>query len=107
MVEEQTPTQGAPAPSKGDQASGRAIGALVIGIVGFLFCQPLGIAAFIMGGREKKAIEAGQAPQAGLGIATAGWILGIIDIVLTIIGLIFGVIFLILIVTGATLNLNM
>ena len=52
MADEQQPTSppqqttGPPAP---ETASSQAVIALVLGIVGFIFCQPIGIAAWILG----------------------------------------------------------
>ena len=65
----------APAP---ESASGKSVTALVLGIVGIVLCTPVAIAAWIVGHQERTDISAGRSPQAGLGMATAGWILGII-----------------------------
>ena len=103
MADEQQPTSppqqttGPPAP---ETASSQAVIALVLGIVGFIFCQPIGIAAWIIGAKERKAIERGESPEAGMGLATAGWILGIIDTVLTILGVLAAIAFFILIILG-------
>ena len=104
MADEQQPTSppgqttGSPAP---ESASSQAVIALVLGIVGLLFCQPIGIAAWIIGAKERKAIERGESPEAGMGLATAGWILGIIDTVLTILVFIGLIIFFVLIIIGS------
>ncbi|MFH0799228.1 MAG: DUF4190 domain-containing protein [Pseudomonadota bacterium] len=69
-----------PAPS----ASGRAIAALILGILSLLCMGFLsGIPAIILGSMELKAIKAGHAPQAGEGVARVGYILGIVGTVLT------------------------
>lgn len=101
MGDEQNTGQGQTPAANTEQTSSRAIIALVLGIVGFFFCQPLGIAAWIMGGRERKAIAAGQAPQSGMGLATAAWIIGIIDTILLIVGIVVAVVVIILSIVAA------
>ena len=53
MADEQQPTpppqQQTTRPPAPESASSQAIIALVLGIVGFIFCQPIGIAAWILG----------------------------------------------------------
>ncbi len=86
-------------------ASTNAILALVFGIIGFIAFPPLGIAAWILGAREKATIARGQSSEAGKGIATAGWILGIVDTVLLIIGILIAILVIALALGGA-LNLK-
>ena len=99
MVDEQKPTSppqqttGTPVP---ESPSTQAIIALVLGIVG-LFCNPFGIAAWIIGQKERNAIKRGESPESGLGLATAGWILGIVDTVLLIISVLAAIVFAILV----------
>lgn len=79
-----------PPPASG-QASSRATLALILGIVGIVLCPPVAVAAWIIGVQERRAIAAGQSPQAGQGMATAGWVMGIIGtIILILIVLIVG-----------------
>lgn len=75
-----TPTPTPPAAG----ASGRAIAALILGILS-LVCMGFltGVPAIILGSMELKAIRANQAPLAGEGVAKVGYILGIIGTVLT------------------------
>ena len=107
MADEQQPTPppqqttGPPAP---ESASSQAIIALVLGIVGFLFCTPLGIAAWIIGAKERKAIQQGESPEAGMGLATAGWIIGIVDTVILIIVVLVIILILVLGLGGAILG---
>ncbi|HDZ86460.1 hypothetical protein LCGC14_1750490 [marine sediment metagenome] len=95
MADEQQPTSppqqttGTPAP---ESASTQAITALILGIVGLVFCQLIGIAAWIIGAKERNAIKRGESPEAGMGLATAGWILGIIDTALIVIFLFVGIV---------------
>ncbi len=89
MADEQKPTtppqQQTGSTPPPEPASSQAIIALVLGIVGFLFCTPLGIAAWIIGQKERAAIKRGESPEAGMGLATAGWIIGIVDTVIFIV----------------------
>ncbi len=107
MADEQQPasppqqTTGTPAP---ESASSQAIIALVLGIVGFLFCTPLGIAAWIIGAKERKAIQRGESPEAGMGLATAGWIIGIVDTVIFIVVIVIVILVLLLGLGGAILG---
>ncbi len=104
MADEQKPTEKESATATPQQqpegASSRSIVALVLGLIGFFFCQPVGIAAWIIGSRERDAIASGESPKAGMGMATAGWILGIIDTVIFILSIIGVIIIIILAFTG-------
>lgn len=65
-------------------ASGRAVAALVLGILSIICMGFLaGIPAIILGTMELKAIKAGGAPVAGESAAKVGYILGIIGTVLS------------------------
>ena len=84
-----TPASPPPQPSLDDlpKASGRATAAFVLGVLGLLgtICLitfPAAIPAWILGHMERRDIRNGQAPVIGYGMATAGWILGIIGSVL-------------------------
>lgn len=73
-----------PPPPAGAGASGRAVAALILGILS-LVCMGFlaGVPAIILGSMELKAIRRGEAPAAGEGVAKVGYILGIIGTVLT------------------------
>lgn len=64
---------------------------LVLGILGIILCQPLGIAAWIMGNGDLKEIAAGTMDPAGKDLTNIGRILGIIATVFLIIGLVLAV----------------
>ncbi|MBI4367094.1 MAG: DUF4190 domain-containing protein [Deltaproteobacteria bacterium] len=65
-------------------ASGKAIAALVLGIVSLICCGFLtGIPAIFVGRSELNAIREGRSPAAGESVAKIGYILGIIGTVLT------------------------
>ena len=59
----------------------QATTALILGIVGLALCPFVGIAGFVMGGRVRREIDAAPDQWGGRGLATAGWVLGIISIV--------------------------
>lgn len=73
-----------PARPPAEQASGRAIAALILGILS-LVCMGFvtGIPAIILGRMELNAIKEGKAVCAGEGVAKVGYILGIVGTVLT------------------------
>jgi|SRR6478752_4349489 hypothetical protein len=70
----------------------QAVAALVLGVVGLVICSYVGIAAFIVGGRARKEILAQPQRYSGLGTATAGWVMGIVGIVLAVLTTLFFVI---------------
>ena len=55
---------------------------LVLGILGIVFCFPLGIAAWVMGKRDLKEMDAGTMDPSGRGNTNAGRICGIIGTLL-------------------------
>jgi len=64
---------------------------LVLGILGLVACQPLGIVAWVMGNNDLKEIDAGQMDPTGRGTTQAGKICGMIAtilMILTIVGVI-------------------
>ena len=68
---------------------------LVLGILSLVVCQPLGIAAWVMGNGDLKLMDAWQMDSTGRSITNAGRICGMIGTILLILGvlgmiLIFG-----------------
>jgi hypothetical protein len=60
------------------KASGRSIAAMLMSLVGMLFCfSPFTIAGMILGKSEMNAIHNGQGSQAGLGFAKTGFFVGL------------------------------
>ena len=88
---------GAPPPGYGPPAGGnnkKSIWALVLGILSLVCCGLFaGIPAIILGKQAQKEIDASGGLQTGRGMATAGFVLGIISIV-------FSIIYIILSLTG-------
>ncbi len=62
----------------------QAIIAMVLGILGLAVCPLIGIAALILGNKARKEIDASPGRFSGRGMATAGFVLGIISIVVTV-----------------------
>ena len=69
---------------------------LVLGILGLLVCQLLGIAAWVMGKQDLAEMDAGVMDPEGRQLTNIGKILGIISVVLMVIGLLFFVLTLVL-----------
>jgi hypothetical protein len=75
--------QTAPPPPMPDKASGMAITALVLGILGFCCCGIFaGIPALIVGFLENGKINRGESSPKGKAFAVAGIILGVISLIL-------------------------
>lgn len=80
----------------------QATTALVLGILGIVFCGVLAPFAWVIGGRAVKEIDANPAAFDGRGEANAGRILGIVGTVLLIVGVIVAVIYVVAIVLFVT-----
>lgn len=66
-------------------ASGRAIAALVVGIISIMMCcAPVGIIGIVLGKMEMNAIQEGRAPRAGESVAKIGFYLGIVATALSL-----------------------
>jgi len=80
----------------GQGASGRAIAALILGILS-LICMGFlsGIPAIILGQMEMRAIKAGTSPVAGESAAKVGFVLGIVGTALTCLTL-MGILFMVI-----------
>lgn len=72
--------------------------ALVFGIVGIVVFSPLAPFAWWIGGKEKRAVDAGLRNPANRGQAVAGWILGIIGTILLGLGLLAAIAYIIILV---------
>jgi hypothetical protein len=72
--------------------SGKAVAALVLGILGVVSCQPLGIAAIVVGNQAAEEIAASGGRLGGEGMAKVGVVLGWVAVALlalAVIGLLF------------------
>ena len=83
------PQYGAPVPPAGGMPptnSGKAVASLVLGIVGLICsgCLVLSILAIVFGVLAKNEIRDSGGAKKGAGMAQAGFILGIVGIVLAI-----------------------
>ena len=64
---------------------------LVLGILSLIICQPLGIASWLMGNGDLRAMDAGTMDPEGRGLTQAGKICGVVSVVICAIGLVVGV----------------
>ena len=84
-----------------NQASGKAVTALVLGIVGLATCfsygvigMPCSILAIVFARKAELDVQAGLAPVTSLGIAKGGRICGWVGVALNAIGLLIGLVYL-------------
>lgn len=76
----------------GEYPGSRAILALVFGILGLVSMGLFAIPAWILGKAERQAIERGESPESGRGMAEAGYILGIIGVVVLVFVALFAIV---------------
>jgi hypothetical protein len=79
----------------------RGVLILIFGILGIVACFPLGIAAWVMGNSDLKAMQRGEMDRTGEGITQAGKICGIVGVCLTAIGIAIWLCITVLVVAGA------
>jgi hypothetical protein len=60
----------------------RGVLVLVLGILGLAMCPPFGTVAWVLGGSDLRAMDAGEMDPTGRGLTSAGRIIGIIATVL-------------------------
>jgi len=74
----------------------RGVLILVLGILGLVCsCFVLGVIAWVMGNGDLREMDAGRMDPSGRGLTQAGKICGIISVVLTIVGLVIGMLMMI------------
>lgn len=100
-MEEQTqgpaePTQSQPQTQQ-PLSPHRGVLILVLGILSIFCCLICGIIAWIMGNNDLRQMTAGTMDPSGRGLTNAGKICGIVGIAVQIVGIIFIVIWLILV----------
>jgi uncharacterized protein DUF4190 len=72
------------------KSNSKAIWALVLGILGLLCCGILGVPAIILGKQAQNEIDRSGGAQTGRGMATAGFVLGILALIgVVIVGILF------------------
>ena len=69
---------------------------LVFGILGLIVCFPFGIAAWVMGNSDLRAMRAGQMDPTGEGVTQGGRICGMVATILALLGLVAAVGFMVL-----------
>ncbi len=67
----------------------QAVTAFVLGLVGVVACGPVGIGGLVIGSRVRREIDAAPGQYGGRGLATAGWVLGIISVVFMVLAVVF------------------
>lgn len=70
----------------GDHPQGTTI--LILGILGIVCCGPLGIAAWVMGNKAIKEIDANPSAYTNRGTVNAGRICGIVGTILMVVGIV-------------------
>jgi hypothetical protein len=76
------PAYGPPPPN-----SGKAVAALVLGILGLVSCQLAGVAAIVLGNQATEEIAASGGRLGGEGMAKIGVILGWVAVALLVLGI--------------------
>ena len=69
---------------------------LVLGILGLVICQPIGIAAWVMGSGDLKEMDGGTMDPSGRGMTAGGRICGIVATILFCLGILACIGFLLL-----------
>jgi hypothetical protein len=59
---------------------------MVLGVLSLIMCAPLGVAAWVMGNTDLKAMDSGTMDSSGRSITNAGRVLGIIGTLLLVVG---------------------
>jgi uncharacterized membrane protein len=78
------------APSRGRVEPHRGAVILVLGILGLLVCGFIGIAAWVMGKSDLEKMRRGQMDREGEGLTKAGYILGLVSVILMAVGVVIG-----------------
>src|SRR5215218_6417580 len=65
--------------------------ALILGILGLAVCPFVGIAALLIGNKARKQINAAPGQFTGRGMATAGFVMGIVSVALVVLMVLIGI----------------
>jgi hypothetical protein len=76
-------------PSSPQESSGKAVAALVLGILGLTSCGLLGIVALFLGQQAQEEIAQSGGRLTGKGMADAGVVMGWICVALLLVGVLF------------------
>jgi len=76
----------------------RGVLILVFGILGLVCCVIFGIIAWVMGNGDLREMDAGRMDPSGRGLTQAGKICGIVNVALTLVGI---VIWILMLMAGA------
>ncbi len=76
----------------------RGVMILVFGILGLVCCVIFGIIAWVMGSADLREMDAGRMDPSGRGLTQAGRICGIVNVALTVVGIL---IWMLMIAAGA------
>jgi uncharacterized membrane protein YidH (DUF202 family) len=71
---------------------------LALGIIGLVACAPVGIAAWVLGNNDLKAMDAGQMDPEGKQLTQVGKILGMVATILMIVGMCIGIAYFIFVI---------
>ncbi len=69
----------------------RGVLILVFGILGLVCCVIFGIIAWVMGSADLREMDAGRMDPSGRGLTQAGKICGIVNVGLTIVGIVISI----------------
>ncbi|MBE2256902.1 MAG: DUF4190 domain-containing protein, partial [Ignavibacteria bacterium] len=101
------PSSGGYNPGGSGSASTNAIISLVAGILSWIACPfVLGIVAWVMGKSELSKIERRESSVEGKTLATIGMWLGIANVILSVIGVLFYIIFVLIIGIASFSGMN-
>jgi hypothetical protein len=78
----------------------QALTALVLGLIGVAIMPPVGIAGMVLGGRARRQIDERPHAYSNRGIATAGYVLGIVSLVFTALWALFIILIVVSIAVG-------
>lgn len=83
-------------PTTGMVRPHRGVTVLVLGILSLVFgCVVLGIISWVMGSGDLREMQAGRMDPSGMGLTKAGKILGIISVILSAVGILLTILWMV------------